>query len=135
MSRSSKHQDLSHSVRVTAKCRTRRPVILLGWRADLRAANQRELAPSSRGLPRSHQWYSLSGGVPNLVDHSQPWVTAQVARFVSIGKFRVGVVGSFGVLLPATPCLSPVTFRAGIAKGRWSLLWAESKYSLSDSYW
>ena len=105
MSRSSFYQALSaHPARVTTKCSGVGPSILLGWCADLRAANQRELAPSSRGLLCSHQWYVLSGGVPNLVDHSQLWVTAQVARFVSIGVFRVGVVGSFGVLLPATSC-------------------------------
>ena len=97
---------------------------MLGWWADLSAANHREPAASSGGLLCSHQWYVLSGGVPNLVDHSQLWLTAQVARFVSIGVFRVGVVGSFGVLLPATSCLSPVTFRAGIARGKWSLLWS-----------
>ena len=76
----------------------------------------------------------LSGGVPNLVDHSQLWVTAQVARFVSIGVFRVGVVGSFGVLLPATSCPSPVTFRAGIARGKWSLLWSGLGFAVACSW-
>ncbi len=107
MRRSSKHQDLppfgeSHG----RPAEHVGPSSCLGGVPTLGQPIKGNFAPSSRGLLCSHQWYVLSGGVPNLIDHSQLWVTAQVARFVSIGVFRVGVVGSFGVLLPATSCLS-----------------------------